>query len=80
MSKITKLIGVALRDSLDKSVLINIDYKKIHPMYRKSYIKSQKFLVDTQKDVKKGQIVTIVSTRPISKCKSWKVINIKEAI
>lgn len=75
---IRQVIGRALRDSRDHSVLIEISLLKIHPLYKKRYFNQRKRLVDTDLGVKKGQKVVIVEQRPISKRKSWKIIKVIE--
>ncbi len=72
-----KLSGVALRDSLDKTVKVQVNYTKIHPLYQKRYTVSRKFLVHTDVEVKKNQQVIIEESKPVSKRKSWKIASVK---
>lgn len=75
--KVRQLSGKALRSSLDKSVLVEVSTMKMHPKYKKRYIESKKMLVHTKVDVMKGQTVEFIEFRPISRKKSWKVIEVK---
>lgn len=68
------LSGIALKDSTNKTVVVLVNFIKTHPIYRKQYKVSRKFLAHAEKEIKKGQKVSIESSRPISKNKSWKVI------
>jgi len=71
---IKKLTGIAAKDSGNKTVSVIIDYIKIHPIYKRRYIKSNKILAHTETEIKKGEKVIITPTRPLSKKKAWKVI------
>lgn len=76
--KTTKqLVGKALRDVKDKTVLVEVSRLKIHPLYKRRYTSSKKILCHSDLAVKKGQQVSIQLTRPISKKKSWKVVEVK---
>ncbi len=47
-----------------------------HPLYKKTYIQSKRYLVDALLEVKDGDMVEIVKVRPISKNKHWKIVKI----
>lgn len=78
VKKIKKLTGMALRDVKEKTVLIKVMLTKIHPLYKKRYSTSRKYLAHAEMEVKKGQKVVISETKPISKRKTWKVLEVKE--
>ncbi|MFA6493162.1 MAG: uS17 family ribosomal protein [Patescibacteria group bacterium] len=65
-----------LRDAKDKSVLVEVEFLKIHPLYKKRYFSNRKMLVHAETDVKEGQIVIIEECRPISRKKAWKVVEV----
>lgn len=71
-----KLQGIALRDSLFKTVPVLVIVVKVHPIYKKRYLQNRKFLVHTDWEIKKGQKVTIQEGKPISKQKSWQVVKV----
>ena len=71
VKKIKKLVGVALNDSRNKTVNVLVTRIKKHPRYQKRYKQSKKYLVHTEFEIKKNQDVVIISTRPLSKRKSW---------
>lgn len=71
---IKKLFGIAAKNSANKTVPVIINYTRVHPIYKRRYIKSNKILAHTEEDIIKGQKVTITPTRPLSKKKAWKVI------
>ena len=73
---IKKLSGMAAKNSANKTVSVIINYIRVHPIYKKRYIKSNKILAHTEEEIVKGQKVTITPTRPISRKKAWKVIEV----
>lgn len=65
-----KIAGVALRDSISKTVQIAVTWKTIHPVYGKTISRTSKFLVhDEYNQCKKGDLVLALATRPLSKKK-----------
>lgn len=64
-------------DSMNKSLVVSVDVVKMHYLYKKRYIVSKKFYVHDEDNVaKKWDKVVIRETRPISKLKRWKLIEI----
>jgi ribosomal protein S17 len=66
-----KIFGIATRNSLDKTVPVEVTYTKTHRLYGKRFKVSRKILAHTEADVVRGQKVTIVESRQRSKNKSW---------
>lgn len=67
--------GVVVSDKMDKTVVVSIDRVKAHPLYKKKYTISKKYKADDQENqYKVGDIVEIVSVKPISKDKKYKVL------
>jgi len=80
-------IGVVVSDRMDKSVVVSVERKIQHPLYRKLIKKTSKVLAhDEDNRCRVGDVVTISETRPLSKNKRWRVEEItvtareKEAI
>ena len=70
------LNGKVIRDKNDKTVVVLVKRKYIHPFFRKVITSSKKYHVhDEQNKHKIGDSVKIIESRPISKMKRWKVIN-----
>lgn len=70
-----RLIGTVVSDKMQKTVVIEIERKKIHPVYKKAYRVSRRFKVhDPKKEYKVGDTVLIEETRPLSRQKRWRVI------
>ena len=71
------LIGKIVSDKMQKTVVVQIDRKVRHPLYQKLVKKTKKLKADTNNlNLVYGQIVKIEQTRPISKDKYFKVIEV----
>ena len=69
------LTGVIVSDKTDKTVVVNVERKVKHPLYGKIIRRTKKYHVhDEGNEFKQGETVRIEETAPISKLKSWKVI------
>jgi len=72
-------IGKVISDSMEKSVVIKVEYLVSHPLYKKRIKKSTKFMAHDEKNICSiGDKVKIVETRPLSKRKRWRVREIVE--
>ncbi|MDD3798107.1 MAG: 30S ribosomal protein S17 [Novosphingobium sp.] len=69
------LIGTVVSDKTDKTVTVLVERKVKHPLYGKIIRRSKKYHAhDEDNSYKAGETVRIEETRPISKTKTWKVI------
>ncbi len=69
------LSGVVVSDKMDKTVVVRVERRFTHPMYKKIIRRSKKYAAhDETNRCKIGDVVTIRECRPISKNKSWEVI------
>lgn len=77
---ITKVrVGVVVSDAMDKTVVVKVESWKKHPKYKKYTKQTRKFKVhDEQNECKTGDSVRFMETRPISKEKCWKLVEIIE--
>ncbi len=72
-------IGTVVSDARDKTVAVSIEMQFPHPKYKKIVKKSRKHHAhDDQFDAKIGDTVKIMETKPFSKTKKWRVIEIVE--
>lgn len=72
-----KLQGTIISDKMQKTVVVQIDRLKKHPKYFKYYKVSKKFKAHDEKgEYKRGDIVAIEETKPMSKEKRWKVVEL----
>ena len=71
--------GVVTSDKMDQTVTVLIERKIKHPLYKKYIKKSTKIHAhDPENNCQQGDLVKIAECRPISKTKSWKVVEIVE--
>jgi len=69
------LQGVVVSDAADKTVVVRVERKIMHPLYKKFIRRSKKFMAhDEQNACKSGDRVSIRECRPISKRKTWEVL------
>jgi small subunit ribosomal protein S17 len=74
--KIVK-IGRVVSNKMDKTVVVAVDYLKPHPLYRKIIRKTNKFHAhDEDNACKTGDMVRIEESRPLSRTKRWRVVEI----
>ncbi|MFC4255274.1 30S ribosomal protein S17 [Altererythrobacter xixiisoli] len=70
------LIGTVVSDKTDKTVTVKVERKVKHPLYGKIIRRSKKYHAhDETNEFKAGDTVRIEETRPISKTKTWKVLD-----
>ncbi|HOV70968.1 MAG TPA: 30S ribosomal protein S17 [Dysgonamonadaceae bacterium] len=72
-------VGVVFSNKMDKTVTVVVKWKEKHPIYGKFVSKTKKFHVhDEKNDCNIGDTVRIMETRPLSKTKRWRVVEIIE--
>ncbi len=72
-------LGTVIADKMNKTVIVQVGTSKAHRLYRKTIQQRTKFKVHDEKDeCGVGDLVRIMETRPISKEKRWRVIEIVE--
>ena len=75
-----KVTGVVTSDVQDKTIVVTMTSRQTHPLYGKQFTRSRKFTAhDEKNEAKKGDVVELVETRPVSKNKTWKLDRIVEA-
>ena len=73
------LTGVVVSDKRDKTITVAITSRETHPLYKKQYSKTRKYTAHDEKNqAHEGDIVTIAEGRPISKTKTWNLVEIVE--
>lgn len=72
--------GVVVSSAMDKTIVVKVDTIKSHPRYKKVVRRSTKFHAhDEGNSANVGDIVRIVETRPLSKTKHWRLVEVVEA-
>ena len=73
------LRGKVVSDKMDKTITVEVSTSKSHPLYSKRIKYSKKFKAhDENNEAKFGDIVEIMETRPLSKDKRFRLINVVE--
>jgi small subunit ribosomal protein S17 len=71
--------GVVVSEKMDKTVLVRIDRKVRHALYKKTVARSNKLAAhDENNEAHLGDTVRVMETRPLSKSKRWRVVEIVE--
>jgi small subunit ribosomal protein S17 len=71
--------GVVVSDGMDKTVVVRVERRKQHALYGKSLRRTTKLAAhDETNDAKIGDTVRLMETRPLSKTKHWRVVEIVE--
>ena len=72
-------IGVVVSNKMDKSITVAIKWKEKHPMYGKFINKTKKLMAhDETNSCNIGDTVRVAETRPLSKNKAWRLVEIIE--
>jgi small subunit ribosomal protein S17 len=70
-------IGEVIGDKMDKTVIVAVDSPRKHPIYKKTIRRTMKYYAhDEKKQCKIGDKVKIEETRPLSRLKRWRVVEI----
>ncbi len=71
--------GRVVRNTMDKTVIVAVEWRQRHPLYKKSVRRITKFFAhDGENKCRLGDVVRIEETRPISRMKRWRVMQILE--
>jgi small subunit ribosomal protein S17 len=72
-------VGVVVSEAMDKTVLVRIDRTMRHPRYKKTVRRSANLAAhDETNDAHVGDTVRVMETRPLSKTKRWRIVEIVE--
>ncbi|PKL08726.1 MAG: 30S ribosomal protein S17 [Spirochaetae bacterium HGW-Spirochaetae-7] len=73
------LQGVVVSDKMEKTIVVEIVSRKLHPLYKKYLTRSKKVKAhDEANDAKMGDTVRVVSCRPLSRDKRWRLVEVVE--
>jgi small subunit ribosomal protein S17 len=79
--KRTRLRGTVTSAKMDKTVIVTVTRRVQHPLYKKHIDRSKRYPAhDEQNRCKNGDLVEIVSTRPLSKTKRWAVTKVLKPV
>lgn len=71
--------GIVVSSAMDKSVVVRVDRQILHPLYKKTVKSSSKLYAhDEKNEARVGDKVRLMETRPLSKTKRWRLVEIVE--
>ena len=71
------IIGTVVSDKADKTIVLSVTVRKTHPIYKKQFSRSTKYIAhDENNESRVGDVVEVVETRPISARKKLKLVKI----
>jgi small subunit ribosomal protein S17 len=71
--------GVVVSTKMDKTISVKVERRLMHPLYGKFVKRSKKFFAhDEENTCKPGDLVRIMETRPLSKLKRWRLVEVLE--
>ena len=74
-------IGLVVSNKMDKSIIVAIERRLKHPIYKKYFKKTTKFMAHDQNNVANiGDLVKIMETRPLSAKKRWRLVEVVEKV
>jgi small subunit ribosomal protein S17 len=74
-----EIVGVVTSNKMDKTITVSVERKLRHPIYGKFVKKTKKFTAhDENNECAEGDLVLITESRPLSKKKRWRLVNIVE--
>ena len=72
-------MGIVSGDKMDKTITVTVKYKEKHPIYGKFVNKTKKYHAhDEKNEAQVGDRVLLMETRPLSKTKRWRLVEILE--
>jgi small subunit ribosomal protein S17 len=72
-------VGTVLSDKMEKTVIVGVTRRVAHPLYGKQVNRTKKYYAhDEDGQARQGDMVRIVETRPLSKQKRWRLVEIVE--
>ena len=76
---VREFVGIVTSDAGDKSITVRVDRQKLHPRYKKVMRLSKKLHAhDETNDAHTGDKVRVVACRPMSKTKTWRLVEVLE--
>jgi small subunit ribosomal protein S17 len=72
-------VGKVVSDKMDKTIVVAVEERVMHPLYGKTVRRTKKFKAHDENNIAKvGDTVRIMETRPLSKEKRWRLVEIVE--
>lgn len=72
-------VGTVLSDKMEKTVVVGVERRVAHRLYSKQVVRTKKYYAhDEDGQARQGDVVRIVETRPLSKQKRWRLVEVVE--
>ena len=72
-------VGTVLSDKMEKTVIVGVERRVAHPLYGKQVVRTKKYYAhDEEGQAHAGDLVRIIETRPLSKTKCWRLVEVIE--
>lgn len=72
----SKMVGRVVSTKMTKTATVLVESIKKHPLYKKTFRRSKRFMADNEMGASLGDIVELIKIRPVSKLKHWKIVKI----
>jgi small subunit ribosomal protein S17 len=73
------LVGTVVSDKMEKTIVVRIERRKLHPLYKKYITRTKKIKAhDEANRCQIGDLVRVIESRPLSKDKRWRLLEILE--
>lgn len=73
------MTGTVVSNKMTKTIVVEISRRKLHPRYKKYITRSKKIMAhDEHEECQVGDIIRVVETRPLSKVKRWRLLEVVE--
>lgn len=70
-------VGTVVSDKMNKTVVVAVERKVRHPLYQREVLRTKKYKAhDENNECREGDVVRIMETRPLSRHKRWRVVEI----
>ena len=77
MKRVKYQNGIVVSNNMDKSIVVLVETKYKHPLYKKTLKRSKKYVAhDENNECCSGDFISIRETRPLSKTKRWRLVEI----
>ena len=75
------IVGIVTSNKMDKTIVVNVEESRRHPLYGKTQKVSKKYMAhDENNECSIGDKVKIMETRPLSKNKRWRLVEVVEKV
>ncbi len=72
-----EFVGIVVSDRMQKTIVVRVERREPHPLYRKPVKRFRKFAAhDERQEARVGDVVRIMETRPLSRTKRWRLVEI----